>query len=118
MHPLENLYGCDTISYSSLVAPFAQKFWSEPLTTFPFLSAAIFKSTGFKKAGKLFEIEKCSEGCGVLQVAHPSINVLQLYANSDICINRRCGLDMLYAEYFALSMNAKIRLVLIVCKKL
>ena len=45
----------------------------------------------------------------VLRVAHPTIDVLQFYANGGVCIQARCGLDVLYVEYIALSLNMDIR---------
>ena len=64
---------------------------------------------GFKRSGNLFEIERCSKDCGVLRVAHPTINVLQLYANKDICINKRCGLDIFYIQYIASNLHVETK---------
>ena len=75
----------------------------------PKIINVIFDLKGFVKSGDFFGLDQCSKGCGVLRVAHPTVNVLQLYANSDICINKRCGLDPHYIEYFASNLNVEIQ---------
>ena len=44
-----------------------------------------------------------------MRAAHPTIDVLQFYANAGACIRARCGLDVLYLEYIAQGLNMDIR---------
>ena len=46
---------------------------------------------------------------GILRVAHPTIDVLQLYANQGPCVKPKCGLDVYYLEYIANNLHKDIR---------